>query len=158
MRSLAHLTRRFFRSLRARRPSVADQRLVADLLDPGNAAVFWAQSVPDQVHGIRVARSVLEAEPQRGDLARAALLHDVGKQASSVGTFGRSVATVLDALRLPMTSGMRSYRNHAAIGADMLSSMDVEPVVVAFAAGHHGPCPDGVTPEDWDLLSRADDE
>ncbi len=128
------------------------------MLDQPLASLFWAQSVPDQVHGIRVARAVHASAPERPDLARAALLHDVGKQATGLGTFGRSVATVLDAFRLPMTSSMRSYRDHTAIGARLLSAHGVEAVVVAFAAGHHGPCPDSVAAEDWALLASADDE
>jgi putative nucleotidyltransferase with HDIG domain len=158
MSTVFHLARRFFRSLGARRPSIADQQFVATVLDPAVAPMFWAQSVPDQVHGIRVARTVVESAPERVDLARAALLHDVGKQVTSLGTIGRSVATVLDALGLPMTAAMGSYRNHAAIGAKMLAACEVEKIVVAFAAGHHGPCPDGVAARDWDLLARADHE
>lgn len=158
MKSIAHLARRFFRSLAARRPPVTDQRLVAATLDPHLSAVFWAQSTADQAHAIRVARTVIGSAPARTDLAAAALLHDVGKQATSLGTVGRSIATVLDALHLPLTGSMRSYRDHAAIGATMLEALDADPIAVAFAAGHHGPCPDTVASEDWDLLSRADDE
>ncbi len=41
---------------------------------------------------------------------------------------------------------MRSYRDHGALGAEMLSALDAEQIVIAFAAGHHGPCPDRIAP------------
>lgn len=156
MKHLAHLAGRFFRSLRSRRPGVDGQRLVADHLAPAEAEVFWRQPVPDQDHALRGVHHVQIAAPDRPDLVRAFLLHDVGKRHSRLGTLRRSIATALSLIRMPMGARARSYLDHAAIGAVELADLGCEPIVVEFARGHHGPCPIGIDPNDWSVLAAAD--
>ncbi len=158
MRHLAHLVRRFFGSLGTRRPAPTDQMLVAELLSPSESEVFWSQPVPDLAHALRSARTVGASSPGRTGLARAALLHDVGKRHSGIGTIRRSIATGLSILRVPARGRMASYLDHAAIGADELGRLGCEDLVVQFARHHHGLRPDHLSPEDWDALLRADDE
>lgn len=152
-----HLIRRFFRSLAAKRPGPEDQTRVAELLSSEEAAIFWRQPIPDQVHALEVARSI-EAEDGRSALLRAALLHDVGKRHSRLGTLGRSLATVRGVTRTAGSGRARRYLDHGMIGATELATLGCEPLVVEFARGHHGPCPEGIDAEDWALLTRADDE
>ena len=158
MRHLAHLARRFFGSWRARRPDAESQRLVAALLSPREAEVFWAQPVPDLDHAVRSANAVLTDRPNRTDLARAALLHDVGKRHSGLGTVGRSVAAALSIIRVPLRGRFRRYVDHAEIGARELERLECDDVVVAFARHHHGAMPAGFEEDAWTILLDADDE
>lgn len=158
MTRLRHLIRRFFGSLRARRPGPDDQRLVAGVLSDAEATAFWSQPVPDLAHAVRSARLVGGAVPDRVDLMRAALLHDLGKRRSSTGTISRSMATGLAALHLPTTQRQRLYLDHARLGAEELASLGCEPLVVEFARHHHRDRPAAIDREDWTTLVIADDE
>lgn len=158
MRHLAHLVRRFFGSIGARRPGPEDQSLVAGLLHGGESELFWSQPVPDLEHALRSARAVLDAAPGRSDLARASLLHDVGKRRSGIGTLRRSVATGLAMARIPTPRRMTAYLDHAEIGARELETLGCEDLVVQFARHHHGERPAYVSASDWEVLIRADDE
>ena len=155
---LPHLVRRFFRSLRARRPDAATQLWVATLLTRHQASVFWEQPVADQVHAVRVARAVEEAAPQRADLMCAALLHDIGKRHARLGTMGRSAATVRGWFGLVGNGRVRAYLDHPARGADELRALGAGAVVVAFAEHHHDERPAQIDPDDWRLLIECDDE
>jgi putative nucleotidyltransferase with HDIG domain len=157
VRYLGHLARRFFGSLRARRPGPSDQAYVAGHLSEAERDIFWTQPVPDLAHAIRGARRA-DPEGDRPDLARAALLHDIGKRHASLGSVGRSVATVMSWMPLPMPSKMSTYLDHAALGAAELERLNCEQLVVAFARHHHGECPIGIDPDDWTALVGADDE
>jgi len=103
----------------------------------------------------------------------AALLHDVGKQASAYGPFGRSFVTAIGAFVgryhirgwAQETSRVRGrmgrYVAHDDVGADLLTVAGARPAVIAWAAAHH-------RPELWDstgiptricrALARADGE
>lgn len=154
---IPHLARRFFRALRARYPGPDDQRLVADLLTADEAALFWSQPVQDLDHSVAAARRVLLARPGRYDLARAVLLHDVGKIEARIGVLGRSVATVLAALRLPMSRRMRAYIDHGEIGARMLAAIGVDGIPEVYARYHTAKgIPPGIDPDDWETLIAAD--
>jgi len=114
--------------------------------------------VPDLAHAVRSAQSVARAAPGRADLARAALLHDVGKRLSDIGTVGRSLATALSLVRLPTSKRMASYLEHARLGAEELNALGCEDLVVQFARHHHGARPTHIAAADWKILLDADDE
>jgi hypothetical protein len=82
----------------------------------------------------------------------AALLHDVGKAASDIGPFARSLATLCDTVRLPVPERWQSYRDHGALGAATLVAAGARPLAVAFAAGE----PTG-DPDVWQALVAADE-
>jgi hypothetical protein len=66
------------------------------------------------------------------------------------------LATVLDAVRLPLPADWRRYRNHGELGAVDLERIGGSPLAVAFARG----VVLGDEPFDratWDLLMAADD-
>lgn len=151
-----HLARRFFEVLRARPLSPAEQSEVARLLRAPETPLFWTMAVPDQRHSLECARIVLTDLPERRDLARAALLHDVGKRHSSLGIVGRTIASGLRLLRLPTPRRFDRYLDHGRLGAADLESAACEPIVVAFARHHHAPAPPQVDPGDWRVLIRAD--
>ncbi|MEA3056994.1 MAG: hypothetical protein QOD30_2426, partial [Actinomycetota bacterium] len=78
---LIHLARRFFGSLRRGGP--ADEEWAIDQLGAGEHALWSRMSDPDRRHAVEVAHRVPEP------LRVAALLHDVGKIESGLGTFAR---------------------------------------------------------------------
>jgi hypothetical protein len=127
---------------------------------------------PDRRHAIAVAREVdrrLPADADRRDEALvAALLHDIGKTASGLRTYGRAVATLSGAI------GGRSYAEHwqgsygftrkvglylryPVLGAEMLEMAGSRPWVVAWAAEHHLPEEEWTVPvETFRVLVAAD--
>lgn len=153
-----HLVRRFFGSLGSRRPLPADQLWVGALLEHDLARLFWAQPVADQAHGIATARRIAETASDRPDLIRAALLHDVGKRHARLGVIGRSLASMVAILRLPLRGRFAAYISHGEAGAAELHFAGADSLTVAFAHHHHGARPKGFDPADWDLLVRADNE
>lgn len=152
----SHLAGRFFEFMRVRGLSPREQSEVAALLRRDERGLFWRQGAADQRHALTSARAALEAAPGRRDLARAALLHDLGKQVSGLGLLGRSLASVLAKLRLPVGGRFRLYLDHGAIGGDLLEGLRAERLVVVFARHHHDSPPPEVDPPDWELLQRCD--
>ncbi|MFH1330327.1 MAG: hypothetical protein ABIJ48_06745 [Actinomycetota bacterium] len=153
---LRHLARRFFGVLGAARLSPAEQVEVSRLLRPPERDLFWGQRPADQRHGLECARTALGRCPGRPDLARAALLHDVGKRLAGLGVAGRTMAAILGALRLPVKGRVAAYLGHGPAGAADLEAAGAEAVVVGFARHHHGSCPDDIPAADWEELCRAD--
>lgn len=154
--TIRHLARRFFGHLRARPLAPAEQDTVAAALPEALAELFFRQSPADQRHALAVADRVRRARPDDDAAFVAALLHDVGKVEADVGPIARSIATIMDALRLPLPHSWRRYRRHGEIGAHMLAAAGAPPVAVAFARHHPGPVPDGVDEETWRALGAAD--
>jgi hypothetical protein len=169
---LAHLTRRFLGSLRRGGPNAADEAWVCSHLLAGEAQLWHRMSGPDRRHAAGVAHRVadeLGADVPRPVLA-AALLHDVGKVESGLGTAGRVVATTAAAARgheaarqwadqAGYTRRIGLYLLHAELGAELLAAAGSDPLTVAWAAQHHDP------PERWtvprpiaEALKAADDD
>ncbi len=154
---IKHLAGRFFEVLSARPLSPREQGEVEALLRPGERDLFWEQPVADQRHGLEAARRVLAVRPGDRSLARAALLHDVGKRHAGLGIIGRSLASGLELVGLrPPVEAWRRYLDHGALGAADLEAVGAEPIVVSFARHHHGGRPESVGPEDWAVLGSAD--
>jgi hypothetical protein len=167
----AHLARRFFASLRPGRPPAASQQWAASqLLDPEQ--VLWDRmSAADQRHAVGVAREVERAlghEATRPILA-AALLHDVGKVESRLGTYGRVVATLSAKVAgAEMAHTWRRQRGfarrvglyllHADLGGDLLELAGSDPLTVAWAREHHEPEESWTVPADVGAVLKAADD
>lgn len=147
--------RRFFGFVRARPLSPAEQQTVAGHLMAAERPLFWAQTPADQRHAYDTMRRAAQHAEDRLVL-RAALLHDVGKGLVELGGVGRSVATVLDALRVPLRGRYAAYRNHGPLGADLLATAGAEPLAIDFARRHPDPDPGGNDPALWRILLEAD--
>ena len=134
---------------------------------------LWRRmSGTDRRHAVGVARRVertLGHEATRPVLA-AALLHDVGKIESGLGTYGRVVATLSAKVAgADMASTWREqrgfarrvglYLQHDRIGGDLLALAGSNPITVAWAREHHLPAADWTVPEPLaTALKVVDDE
>jgi hypothetical protein len=146
MSSLRHLARRFVTSLSRREPSPADATwATAQLLD-GERELWLRLSAPDRRHAIAVARRFesMSTQPWSRDELAGALLHDVGKLESGLGTFGRVVATIVG----PRTTRFRRYHDHEQLGADLLAGAGSSAVTLDLVRGRGRSAP---------VLREADD-
>ncbi|HEX4904297.1 MAG TPA: HD domain-containing protein [Acidimicrobiales bacterium] len=148
---MIHLAKRFFGSLRRGGP--ADEAWALARLNDGERALWVRMSDADRRHAVGVAQSV------PADLAVAALLHDVGKVESGLGTFARVGATLLGAVRRDWGGRLGVYLRHDAIGAELLAQAGSAPLTVAWAREHHLPEDRWTVPLDAGrALKAADDD
>jgi hypothetical protein len=157
LRKARHLVLRFFGHYRARPLSPNEQRYVHDHLSAPCAELFWKQSVPDQRHAIIVAGRVEGTLPGDAPMIEAALLHDIGKWRPNPGAISRSIATILELMRLPMTKRMWAYRDHGPRGAVELEQARCGELAVEFARLHPAPPPEGIDEQRWEVLMEADE-
>lgn len=135
---LGHLMRRTLGSLSSRPPSFADHEWAAQYLSAGEADLWHRMSAADRRHSILVARRFAErvGEASRAEMA-GALLHDVGKVVSDLGTLARVAATVIG----PRTARFRQYHDHERLGAELLAAAGSDPVTVALVTGSGAAAP-----------------
>ena len=157
LRKARHLVLRFFRHYRAKPLSPQEQRYVHDHLTGPCAELFWKQSVSDQRHAITVAGRVEVDFPGDSAMIEAALLHDVGKWSPNPGAISRSIATLLELVRLPMTRRMWAYRDHGRRGAIELRDAGCGELAIEFARLHPSPPPEDFDERRWHVLMEADE-
>ena len=123
----AHLVRRFVGSLSRRPPSATDDGWASDHLLASEVELWRQMATVDRRHAIEVTRRFagLRVHPSRAEMA-GALLHDVGKVVSRLGTISRVLATVIG----PRTKRFRSYHDHERLGAEMLRSAGSSPATI----------------------------
>jgi len=134
LRTTWHLVKRFVGSVSAAPLQPYEIREVADVLLPAEYALFEKFTVADQRHALHVLRRFDVFAPQAPVSARrAALLHDIGKTASSLGTFGRVAATIVG----PRTTAFHTYHEHEMLGVQMLqqAGSDVETTALLRGEG-----------------------
>jgi hypothetical protein len=166
--SIGHLAIRFFGSLRPGGPPAADDAWALAQLEPGEQALWRRMSGPDRRHAVGVARdaiAILESSapaPTPRPVVAAALLHDVGKIQSGLGTWARAAVTIVamavgrdrvaswspappapeDSVpgrRIPARVAAGRYVTHDRIGASLLLHAGSDPLTVAWAREHHQP-------------------
>jgi len=129
-------------------------------------------SNPDRRHAVGVARRVERAlgDEATDPVLAAALLHDVGKFTSGLGTYGRVVATLSAkvaghemAVAWSETRGFTRrvglYLEHPRLGGDLLALAESDPLTVAWAREHHAPEDDWTVPVSIGrVLKAADDD
>lgn len=158
---MRHLAGRFFVSLRPGGPSPASTAWAAQMLTDAEFVVFSELPGFDRRHAIGVAKAA-HAVTEDALVARAALLHDVGKVDCGLGPVGRAVATlyaraastaadlaVRDWIgRAHAAAGHRlrprtwrerfaSYLAHPWVGRALLEDLGSDPAVSAWAEQHH---------------------
>jgi hypothetical protein len=149
-----HLASRFFGSLRRGAP--ADEAWAIEQLLPGERALWSRMSDPDRRHAVDVAHAVGDAPRE---VLAAALLHDVGKVESGLGTFARVGATLLGAVRREWPGRVGAYLHHDELGGELLTQAGSDPFTIAWAREHH------LAPDRWTVdralgvrLKAADDD
>lgn len=167
-----HLVKRFFGSLWPVGPNKKNELWAAEMLSPDQRKLWFRMSRADRRHAVGVARRVERALGHEATppVLAAALLHDVGKLESALGTYGRVIATLAGtvggrdmATQWTKAGGFTRrvglYLRHAELGGDMLDMAGSDPVTSAWARQHHLPA------EEWTLppaiakaLKAADDD
>ena len=152
MGSWPHLAGRFIGAHRPGGPPPEERAWVAEVLTPGEFALWERQPGQDQRHTVGVARRVevmLAGTPHAGDTRwmACALLHDIGKVAAGLGIYGRVLATLVAkatagrATAWEELRGLRRrialYLRHGEIGADMVRMAGGREEVAVWAAAHH---------------------
>ena len=126
-------------------------------------------SKADRRHSVTVAWKVTSALGSQATrpVVAAALLHDVGKTVSVLGTLGRFVATLAIAgagrtRAETWNKGFRRrialYARHSELGAEMLRTAGSEPLTIAWAREHHWPEAAWSIPSQLGRALRAADE
>ncbi len=172
MGSAVHLTKRFFGSLWPIGPNAEKTDWVREHLLPAEYDLWASSSAADRRHSHGVAVDVLEllgGEAPREVLA-AALLHDIGKTVSGLGTYFRVAATLSAAVAgretaelwvkgSGVTRRIGLYLKHPELGADLLELAGSDPLTIAWTREHHLP------KERWtvdlafaDVLDAADND
>jgi hypothetical protein len=128
----AHLARRFATSLSRRPPSAGDDTWARGWLTDEEIQLWVVMPAADRRHAIEVAMRFRDLLPDatRPQIA-GALLHDVGKVQSGLGTWGRVAATIVG----PRTRRFRQYHDHEEIGAAMATTAGSDPLTVALIRG-----------------------
>lgn len=157
--------------------TAADREFVAARLSPAEQALFFGMNLPDQRHALNVAYTALELAAGRSDvdeplLAKAALLHDVGKARRDVSTWDKVLTVLLHKLapgrardwgRRGRGGRLQNFRHavyiyfaHGDIGAARLAEAGADRRIADMARRHHqaaGPA-DSV---ELTLLRQADE-
>lgn len=166
-----HLARRFVGSLAPGDVAAADRQWVEEQLTADEAELWRSMHRADRRHSLAVARRVaasLDAAATRPVLA-AALLHDVGKAASGLSTYGRVVATLsIGAAGREMaeawtetrgfTRRVGLYARHEELGAEMLELAGSDPLTVGLVRELSWPAEERTVPPALvEALRAADD-
>ena len=147
MSKIAHLTKRFVLSLVPSQVQQIERQWVQSVLSPSEFDVWNNMMVQDRRHSVLVGRRFVKHRPtaMQSEIA-GALLHDVGKSAARLGTFGRVIATLVG----PRTNRFRQYHDHEQIGAMMLRSIGSNELTISMVEG-------SCVGELSQALNRADD-
>jgi hypothetical protein len=173
MAGIAHLTRRFFGSLRPGGPGAEGTAWAESNLLEGEIPLWRRMSAADRRHAVGVARRVEVALGHEADrpVIAAALLHDVGKCEAGLGTYGRVIATIsggvihrdADTIRAwTRTTGFTRrvglYLQHPKLGGDLLGMARSDPLTEAWAREHHLPEDEWTVPPDIGAVLKACDD
>jgi HD domain len=167
--SWGHLAGRFFGALSPAGPPADDEAWALSSLLEGEQLLWGRMSGPDRRHAVDVARETVRLlgpdEPSR-EVVAAALLHDVGKVDSGLGTFAR-VGVTLAAMaagrgRLLSWAGSSARHNppswrarvgmylaHDRLGAELLQQAGSDELTYTWAREHH------LKPTRWTVDDRV---
>lgn len=168
--SASHLIARFFGAVAAKSLSPDEQGWVDANLLEGEQKLWRRMSKSDQrhAHGVASKTVALLGEKATRPVIAAALLHDIGKVQTPIGTFNRVLATLAGKTASveqreswSKESGWLGragqYLMHHEIGAEMLTEAGSDPLTVAWAREHELPSSTWTLPEEIsDALYKAD--
>lgn len=144
---VVHLLRRGIGAISNRPPDPRARSVAESVLTSAEFAIWETMQGRDRRHSLEVLARFDALAPGAQRVARAAaLLHDVGKTATSLGWFGRVIATVVG----PRTARFDRYMRHEEIGAEMLAGVS-DPYTIGLIVSKDDSDP-------WSVaLRRADD-
>jgi hypothetical protein len=171
VKRLLHLVRRFFASLLPIGPKAGDDAWARSQLTEPEQELWSTMARVDRRHSAAVARRAVDELGERATppVVAAALLHDVGKTVPRLGTFGRVIATLSEAVagedtarHWVETSGFTrrvgQYVLYPELGVDLLKMAGSDDLVVAWSREHHLPEAEWtIDPELGRALQAADD-
>lgn len=141
--SVRHLVRRFVGSVTSRKLTDDEQAWVREHMSDAEVDLWQRMGRSDRRHAHDVARRAVAAlgDDATRVVVAAALLHDVGKVESGLGTYGRVMATLSAkvagrdmALAWSQSRGMTRriglYLRHEELGADLLQLAGSDPLTV----------------------------
>ena len=132
-----HLAKRAVTSFRNHPVNDEQLGIARAVLLPDEFSLWTRMQNRDQRHSLQVLSrfDVLCSYATREERA-AALLHDVGKCESTLGWFGRIMATLVG----PKTVSFRAYLNHEEIGLSLLRDISSERTVAVLVGGNNDAC------------------
>ena len=125
--NLAHLGTRWWLAVTAGPPQQSEEEWAVAHLMPEEHLLWRQMCDQDRFHAVQVTKRFLMARPEatRAEIA-GALLHDVGKIATTLGTSGRVFATIISPALVPSVGPLKNlrsrwqrYREHEEIGVEM---------------------------------------
>lgn len=139
--------KQFYWSITAQLDS-KDVEIIEKFLNKEERELFNSISVYEQKHCIKVAMDMLNSCKDSNDtLARAALLHDVGKSLRKLNPFEKSIMVMLDSLtkgrleRLRRIKQVDVYYNHAEMGYNILKEKgNYDERFLYLVKNHHNNC------------------
>jgi hypothetical protein len=160
-----HWVGRTARSLRPGPPRATKVEWANEHLSDRERDLFARMSNPDRRHAIGVATAVAASlenddlgldESRRRAVIAAALLHDVGKAAAGLRTYGRAVATLSGAVggrtfaehwqdTAGFTRRVGLYLRYPELGSEQLMVAGSDRWVVSWAKEHH------LSEDEWTL-------
>ena len=147
MSKIAHLAKRFVLSLVPSQVQEIERQWVHSVLTPSELVLWNKMMAQDRRHSVMVGRRFVKYRPTASQSEIAgALLHDVGKSVSRLGTLARVVSSLVGS----RTNRFRQYHDHEAIGAAMLRSIGSDDLTISMVEGSS-------VGELRQALSRADD-
>lgn len=131
-----HLVKRFVGALSASPLAAGEWREVRQLLHAAESELFGRLTTADQRHALHVLRRFDSFVPDASPAARrAALLHDIGKVDSPLGTMARVVATIVG----PRGEVFRRYHEHESRGIELLVAAGSDTLTVSLLHGDADP-------------------
>lgn len=150
---LIYRSRQFWQTITAR-SSPDDMDLVSSVLSSSQFELFQLMQRSEQIHSIRVLKSLKKMGHENTDLQTAALLHDVGKIRAPLRSWERALIVIVKALcpdcvrkwgAVPNEDALSSpgwrrafivAEQHPAWGADLASQCGTSEMAVSLIARH----------------------
>lgn len=164
--SFGHLVMRGIRSFAPARPlDETESAAVAAALTPGLFRLFQAMAPRDQRHSAAVWRHVQRSCPAApGEVAAAALVHDVGKAICPAGLVVRVWATAVEAVggggHVRPEGRVGRYLRYPEFGAAAVKETGEDPtgLIAAWCREHHLGEDEWTIPVEWGWVLRDADD
>ncbi|MDV3429288.1 MAG: HDIG domain-containing protein [Bacillota bacterium] len=144
-----------FSSLNSQDIEYIDNKLDIDIKD-----IFLKLSKYEKKHSILVAQAVEKEFKNDPDLAKAALLHDIGKTKYHINIIQKSLLVLFDRLtkgKLKKITGNKSiyiFYNHGQMGYDILKNSGYNERILFIVKNHHNK---NISSDDLRIIRKFDD-